>query len=316
MSDRLAVISIGTNSTRYLIADFSAKRYRFFGQPITRVLAQRSVGTRVGEGLQEAGFLGEAPIWRTLDAVESHLDAMAGQFDRLYAIATSALRRAANAHVFTERVRALTSVPLRVLSGDEEARCAFRGAVMSIPHSEEQRFGVLDTGGGSTEYGVGDHDHAERVVSCETGAVRLTEAFPKLAEGGRSGLRKTIEGARESAREMLAPLASFEAVHDLAVVGGTATTTCSLIRGNRGRFSHMDFTRSELEETFERLVELPLRKRRRLAGMNPQRADILPAGMIVLDAALELTGHDRATVSTTDMLFGFLLLEHEGSAVL
>ena len=315
MSDRSAVISIGTNSTRYLIADFSAKRYRFFGQPINRVVAQKSVGTRIGEGLRQTGRLGEEPMRRTLQAVAAHREVIGDQAETLYVIATSAVRRAENASEFIGRVRSITGTDVRILSGDDEARCAFRGAVMSVPHGEEQRIGVIDTGGGSTEYAIGDHDHAAAVVSCELGAVRLTERFPELAGIDGKPRKKIMARAWVHAYEKLLPIQDLERVKDLVFVGGSATATVALIRGNRGRFAHMSLARDAMQSVFDELVALPLKKRRKMPGMNPQRADILPAGMIILDTVFRLLGHDHATVATTDLLFGFLLLEHEKTDV-
>ena len=313
LRDRYAVISVGTNSTRYLLADFSGKRFRFFGQPITRVIDQKSVGTRIGEGLRETGTLSDAAMVRTLETISAHFTALQGHYEHLFVIATSAVRRANNSAVFIERVRKLTGKEVQVLSGDDEARCAFRGAVMSVPHAESQRIGVLDTGGGSTEYAVGDHDHADQIVSAEIGAVRLTEEFPELAGDRGEVSRKVVERARTKAREKLAPLAGFERGSEVVFVGGSATATAALIRGHRGRFAHVSFTQAALRGQFERLIGLSLKKRKKIPGINVQRADILPAGMIILDTVFELLRHDHATVSTTDLLYGFLLLEHEAA---
>ncbi len=110
-----AIVSIGTNSTRALVADMQPEN--------PRIELSRSIGTRIGEGLHEHGRLGEEPMRRTLDAIRDHFRAVRGRYIRLYAIATSALRRADNADVFANAVHGLLGVPLRVLSGDEEAAC-------------------------------------------------------------------------------------------------------------------------------------------------------------------------------------------------
>ncbi|MDP9016869.1 MAG: exopolyphosphatase, partial [Candidatus Eremiobacteraeota bacterium] len=155
MSDTSAVISIGTNSTRMLLVDFSAKRFGFFGEPSTRIMRQRSVGTRIGEGLRESGHLGEEPMRRTLDVVRSYAEALQGRAERLSVIATSALRRADNADSFVAQVREVTGVDLNILDGKIEAAASFRGAATSLDDVDRARVGVLDTGGGSTEYAVG-----------------------------------------------------------------------------------------------------------------------------------------------------------------
>ena len=309
--DRAAVISIGTNSTRMLLVDFSAKRFGFFGDPATRIIRQKSVGTRIGEGLQESGHLGEEPMQRTLDVVQSHYDALVGMNCSISVIATSALRRADNADDFIGRVHDITGMGLEILDGEMEARASFRGAVTSLDDMADARVGVLDTGGGSTEYAAGSNEHADQTISCEIGAVRLTEWYAPLA--GHDGMvdNQTIDDARARAHEILKPLSGFPRVEAVAFVGGSATTALSVVRGHRGPYGDMILTREKLHTAFNVLCELPVEKRRTEPGMNPQRADILPAGMLILDVALEKLGHTEATVSFTDLLFGYLLLQRE-----
>lgn len=313
MSDRSAVISIGTNSTRLLVADFSAKRFGVFGDPVARILKERSIGTRIGEGLTESGHLADEPMRRTLDVVRQYHAGLDGHVRNRYVIATSALRRADNASQFVERVRKVTGTEVKILDGAEEAKASFRGAVTSLDDPEEVRAGVVDTGGGSTEYGVGLHEHAEYTVSCEVGAVRLTEWYPALS--GRAGFvdNESIDAARQRTTELLEPIQSFPKAVALALVGGSATTALSVVRGHPVRFADTELTREKLQTAFNMLCELPYQKRRTVPGMNPQRADILPAGILILDTALEMLGHDRATVSYTDLLFGYLLLKREAA---
>lgn len=314
MKDTAAVISIGTNSTRMLLVDFAGKRFGFFGDRSIRILKARSTGTRIGEGLRESGHLGDEPMRRTLEVVESYMDALSGHARPLSVISTSALRRADNADAFAQSVAEITGCELQILDGKLEASASFRGAVTSLDDAENECVGVIDTGGGSTEYAVGQHEHAEQSLSCEIGAVRLTELYPVLA--GASGMvdNQSIDDARSKAREVLERITSLPPASSIALVGGSATTALSLVRGHRGPFGDDTLSRAKLLGTFNMLCELPLEKRRTVPGMNPQRADILPSGILILDTALELLGHDRATVSYNDLLFGFLLLQREGSA--
>ena len=314
MSDRSAVISIGTNSTRMLLVDWHAKRFGVFGDDSVRILKQKSVGTRIGEGLKESGHLSEEAMNRTLDVVKSYYDVLNGRTNRLYAISTSALRRADNADDFIKRVHDITNTELQILDGAYEARASFRGAVTSLDDVAEKRVGVIDSGGGSTEYAVGEHEHADHTISVEIGAVRLTEWFPKLS--GDLGMvdNQTIDAARDKARGILEKLTSLPEAEALAVVGGSATTSLSVIRGHHGRFGDNTITREKLQDAFNMLCELPCDKRRTVPGMNPQRADILPAGMLILDSALALLGHESANVSYTDLLYGFLTLQREAAA--
>jgi exopolyphosphatase/guanosine-5'-triphosphate,3'-diphosphate pyrophosphatase len=305
LSKRYAIISIGTNSTRVVLADV--------GSNVPHVDLARSIGTRIGEGLRESGALGEEPMQRTLDAVALHLRAVRGHYVRLFAIATSALRRATNGDAFTARAEALLGVPVHVLSGHEEAVASYRGAITVFGPLHNEELGVVDVGGGSSEYATGNGPLPDRTESCEIGAVRLTEALPLL--GGNDGVvdLDTIERARELARAALAPIADFPKVGHIAFVGGSATSVASLIRGKRTKIDQYELSRSDLQRALVRLCALPLKERKSLAGMKPQRADILPAGIIVLETVLDLIGHDRATATTADLLLGYLL-QHDDAA--
>ena len=245
---------------------------------------------------------------RTLDAAGQLLRAMRGHYVRLYAIATSALRRAENGDAFAQRVQDLLRVPLRTLSGEEEAAASYRGALTAFDGQPNQRTGVLDIGGGSTEYAVGDSATPQAVTSCEIGAVRLTEAIPQLSGTGDAG---AVERARAMAREALAPIAECAAVERVALVGGSATTTAAIVRKRPTAQSTTMLTRDDLAAALERLVPMTLDERKAVPGMRAQRADILPAGIIVLDEALAAIGQDRAVATTADLLLGVLLQERD-----
>ena len=279
---------------------------------IPHVELARSIGTRIGEGLRDSGRLGEEPMRRTLDAVNAHFKAVRGHYVRLFAIATSAVRRADNGGEFAERIHDITGATLHVLSGDEEAEASYRGATTALGRLHGEEVGVVDTGGGSTEYAIGNGPHSERTVSCEIGAVRLTENVPALA--GRDGIvdLDTIERARAIAREALAPIADFRTVEKIAIVGGSATTAAAVVRGKK-RIEDMELTRSDMQRALVKLCALDYRARKDVPGMKPQRADILPAGIIVLETVLDIVGRDRAVATTSDLLLGYLLQQRDVS---
>ena len=244
---------------------------------------------------------------RTLQAMDEHLRAMHELTDDLRVIATSALRRADNEAVFAERVRSLTGADLRIISGEEEAACSFAGAVSGIGAAETEEIGVLDVGGGSSEYAVGTKADVQQVVSCEIGAVRLTEAFPALAGADRDITADTLEHACASAREALEPIRALPSAARSVLVGGSATTTVSLSRGKREYFDYAQLTRADIDGWIERLQHTPLDARKQLAGINPQRADILLGGLLIIREFLRIAGHSTSLVSTNDVLLGYLL---------
>ena len=306
MSKHYAIISVGTNSTRVLLADMAPD--------IPHADLAQSIGTRIGEGLGPRGHLGEEPMRRTLDAIAQLHRAVRGHFVRLFAISTSAVRRADNADEFCARVAEKLGVPLRILSGEEEAAASYRGAITAFGALHGERVGVVDMGGGSTEYAVGTGTHPEKFESCEIGAVRLTEAVPELA--GDDGVvdLTTIERARAIARQALEPLRSYPAVERLAFVGGTATTTASIVRGKKGKVASYTLTRADLQKVLVRLCGMSLEERKTVVGMKPQRADILPGGIIVLDTVLDIVKRDIFVATTADLLLGFLLFARDEAA--
>lgn len=293
------LISIGTNSTRALVADFGA------GKPET--LLHRSTGTRIGEGLRERGHLDETAMQRTLDAIGEHAAAIREHTPEFRIIATSALRRADNERDFEDRVRALTGAGIEIISGEEEAACSFAGALSGVAAGGNERFGVLDVGGGSSEYAIGTKEHCERAVSCEIGAVRLTEAFPALGGSAGSVDPQTLDEASAYAQRALEPAAQLPHVDRLVLVGGSATTAISLMRKRREVFAYAQLAPQDVQEWIRQLSSLTLEQRKMLPGMNPQRADILLAGLLIIGRMFGVGGQRTALVSTSDVLLGYLL---------
>jgi exopolyphosphatase / guanosine-5'-triphosphate,3'-diphosphate pyrophosphatase len=294
-----AVLSVGTNSTRAMLAEQDAGG--------VRVPFARSIGTRLGEGLGPSGRLKPEAIERTLRALARLQREVAGRYDRLWAVTTSAVRRADNASEFLERVHAVLGVRMDVLSGPEEARAAYLGAAAAVRPGPGERIGVIDSGGGSTEFALGTGFEPSALVSCEIGAVVLTEAVPELA--GRAGIvaPEALERARGLARFALAPLLDFERNASIVLVGGSATTTAAIAsRGLAGRDT-VPLSRDDLNRVLHRLCALDLERRKRVRGMRVQRADILPAGIVILDTALELLGVRNAIASRWDLLLGVLI---------
>lgn len=294
-----AVISVGTNSTRALVVAFN-------GTP--KVLLTRSTGTRIGEGLKQHGRLEDEPMRRTLEAIAEHARAVRELTEDICFIGTSALRRAENAADFTDPAQRIVGVPLTIISGQEEARRSFVGAVSKLDVSADTTLGVIDTGGGSTEYGVGTRSGAKTILSCEIGAVRLTEETPELNGTHGSVPSRALRRARERAREATLELAQCSNVQQLLFVGGTATTAIGLLRGKREMFEFAQLRKEQLLELQHLLAARSLEERKALAGMNPQRADILLGGLIILEVVFERTGHKEALVTTNDLLLGTLLL--------
>jgi len=303
-----AVVSLGTNTARLLVV-------RDLPGGEVAPVEHRQIGTRLGEGLRDSGALAAAAAYRTLAAVAEFAEVGRALGASLSCIATSALRRASDAADFAARVSEIVGEPLRVLPGDVEARLSFLGATHGAPH-DGTRTAVVDVGGGSTECAVGRDRTLEAARSVEIGSVRVAERFPALcgAEPGAPA-RAAAAAARVEIAAALEPFADLAPVERVRCVAGTALTLGAVFYGKDvDEVSGVALSRGDLDATINRLLELPLAPRRGLPGMLPQRADILPAGGLVLSETLRLLDAKTCVLEANDLLLGFLLTERSAKA--
>jgi exopolyphosphatase/guanosine-5'-triphosphate,3'-diphosphate pyrophosphatase len=295
-----ALVSIGTNSTRLLVLDGD------------RRIAAESRGTRVGAGIGATGAIDRAAAERTLAAVDDYLATLRSLgATAVDAIATSALRRASDGAAFAAEVAARVGIAPRILSGEEEATYSFLGA--TAHRDGDSAIAVLDVGGGSAELAVDVPARArttgtvQRTISLEVGAVRLSERHPALlgARALDAAERSALDAAaRSDAASVLTPLAEIRGFDELIAVGGTVFTAAAMTGG--GLHDGAAMTRDDDHRLIDALLALDLDARKALPGIRPQRADILPAGLIVVDEACRLLGIERYTVSEADLLLGYL----------
>jgi exopolyphosphatase/guanosine-5'-triphosphate,3'-diphosphate pyrophosphatase len=299
-----ALFSVGTNSTRLLVLRQA--------QDGDERIAAESRGTRIGTGIGETGTLDPAARDRTLAAIDEYVGiARACGATASDAISTSALRRASDGAAFAADVAERVGIAPRVLSGVEEATYSFLGATAS--RDGHDPIAVLDVGGGSAELAIDVPRRARsagevaRTLSVEIGAVRLSERHPALlgARALASDERRALEDeARADAATVLRPLAAMRGFTELIAVGGTVFTASAMIAG--GVRDGAPMTHADCLRLIDDLLARDLDARKVLAHIRPQRADILPAGLIVVDEACRLLGIDAFTVSEADLLLGYL----------
>lgn len=227
-------------------------------------------------------------------------------------IGTSAMRRGSDADDFAAAVAERTGLLPRVLSGDEEAMYSFLGATANL--DGDTPVAVLDVGGGSTELAVDSPSRARhtgrvaRTRSIEVGAVRLADRHPALL--GATALddaeRTDLDArARADAASVLAPLAGEPRFATLIAVGGTVFTAAVMI-SQSDRRDGVTISREERAALIDALLERGLDARKAMPNIRPQRADILPAGLIVVDEACRLLDIDEIRISEDDILAGYL----------
>ncbi len=290
----MAAVDIGTNSSRLLIASVENRE-------ITRELATLMC-TRIGEGVEKNGLLGEQAMVRTMTVLQGYL-ALINKYpvSRMRVMATSALREAANAAFFVKRVRKEIGCQVEVISGVEEARLTYLGACgTSLPKGMEV---VVDIGGGSTEFIYPDLSCVGGVSSLKyhslpLGAVRLTEEPRLLSE---------ILGPMKDILLDLQKLPSLK----LIGLGGTITSLAAIDQGmevyDAERIHNYLLRREAVERIMFFLAVKNSEERKKLPGLDPGRADIIIAGTTILWAILSFLEVKEIRVSEADILEGMIL---------
>jgi len=297
---RTAVIDIGSNSTRLLIADVDV------GSGEVVDLERSSVVTRLGHGVDSTGELSDDAIERVMATLESYVEAIARHDCRAnLAVMTSATRDASNGEEFRERVRAL-GLDARVLTGDEEAELMFLGAMSDGQRGSEETV-VIDVGGGSTEFVIGHDGIATFHVSLQAGVVRMSERHIDTDPPSPSELQALAHDVRGTFDAGL-PSEWRRRVGKGIAVAGTATSAAAIDMEldpyDPERVHGYPLQLATIELLLARLADMDEAARRRVVGLHPDRAPTIVAGMILLEEALKSFGLDEVSVSEHDILRG------------
>jgi exopolyphosphatase/guanosine-5'-triphosphate,3'-diphosphate pyrophosphatase len=298
---KVAVVDIGTNSTRLLIADVR--------DGSVAELDRRTTVTRLGEGLEASGRLSDAAMARVSDALASYREAIDSHaVERVVAVATSAMRDAANGPGFRDEIQRRFGIDAHTISGDEEARLTFLGATAGRRPGETL---VIDIGGGSTEYVVGRAGEAPGFhVSTRMGSVRHTERHLHADPPTPGELEALARDAR-AVIEADVP-ANVRARVDAGIaVAGTATSLAAIDQElepyDPEKVHGYRLGVARCEQLVARLAALTVAQRRELAGLHPDRAPTIVAGAAILLESMRAFGLDAVEVSETDILHGAAL---------
>ena len=299
---KVAVVDIGTNSTRLLIADVHDGG--------VEELARRTTVTRLGEGLEASGRLSDAAMGRVSDALASYREAIDSHgVERVVAVATSAMRDAANGPDFRDEIQRRFGMDARTISGDEEARLTFLGATAGREAGAETL--VIDIGGGSTEYVVGRAgDDAGFHVSTRMGSVRHTERHLHTDPPTATELEALAQDAR-AVVEADVPADVRGQVDAGIAVAGTATSLAAIDQEldpyDPEKVHGYRLGLARCEQLVGRLAALTVAERRELAGLHPDRAPTIVAGAAILLESMRAFGLDEIEISETDILHGAAL---------
>ncbi|MHB8158249.1 MAG: Ppx/GppA phosphatase family protein [Desulfocucumaceae bacterium] len=282
----IAVIDIGTNSTRLLVAEVSPEG------KIIPLLTDLNI-TRLGEGIK-GGLLLPGPVSRTVEAIRD-MQARAAKMSvsSFLATATSAVRDAANREWFLEEVYRKAGLAVRVLEGQQEAYLSYMGVAGGF--SDLGQALIIDIGGGSTEFTWKKGDLHCRSVNA--GAVRMTEGNHTDGE-----ILQVMKDVLEEIR--------LGGAGKLIGVGGTVTTLAAMDLAlesyDRSRVHGYALSRNTVENLKKKLVAAGPAGRKRIPGLQPERADIIVAGVRILLLLMDALEFDQIIVSEADLMYGLL----------
>ena len=295
-----AVIDIGTSSVKFHIGERRAD-----GSWAT--LVDRAEVTRLGEGIAETGDIAPAAIERTIAAIAAMAtEARSNHASALIAVGTMGMRSAGNSDDFIARVRKHTGVTIEVIPGEEEARLAYLAAVAGLGLTDRRRV-VFDTGGGSTQFTIGDGRTVNEQFSVNVGAVRLTS---ELGLGGPVSRERLDEALAAIAGE-LGRLDGLPAAEALVGMGGAITNMTAVMLGlapyDPEVVQGTVLGRAAVDRQIELYRAYDVEQRREIVGLQPKRADVILAGACVVRTVMDKLGQDALTVSDRGLRHGVLL---------
>ncbi|MEE1795345.1 Ppx/GppA phosphatase family protein [Streptomyces sp. BE308] len=305
---RVAAIDCGTNSIRLLVAD---------ADPATGEIVEldrRMQIVRLGQGVDRTGRLAPEALERTFAACREYAAVIEELgAERVRFVATSASRDAENSGEFVRGVLDILGVEPEVISGDQEAELSFLGATKELADGDHlaKPYLVVDIGGGSTEFVVGD-DEVRAARSVDIGCVRMTErhlvrdgvVVDPPTHGAVTAIRADIDAALDLAQETV-PLGEAATLVGLA---GTVTTVAAIALGlteyDPAAIHHSRISFEQVQEITGRLLSSTHEERAAIPAMHPGRVDVITSGALVLLAVMKRTGAQEVVVSEHDILDG------------
>ncbi|MFJ9706117.1 exopolyphosphatase [Streptomyces sp. NPDC101234] len=305
---RVAAIDCGTNSIRLLVADVNPET----GELVD--LERRMTIVRLGQGVDRTGRLAPEALARTFAACREYAAVIKEHgAERLRFVATSASRDAENRDEFVRGVLDILGVEPEVISGDQEAEFSFTGATRELSGRDDlaKPFLVVDIGGGSTEFVVGE-EHVRAARSVDVGCVRMTERH-LVHEGHVSDPPTEAETASmwadiERALDLAEETVPLREAHTLVGLAGSVTTLSAIHQDlpeyDSVAIHHSRIPYARVREITEWLLRSTHAERAAIPSMHPGRVDVIGAGALVLQSIMERVGAQEVVVSEHDILDG------------
>lgn len=297
---RVSAIEIGTNSTKFIIAELNEKG-------TVEVITRTSTVNRLSSGMYPENNLKPEAVEKGIEIIGNFVKESNAQGAKLVSIfSTSVLRDAGNKEVFIGKIKELVGVDINVISGEEEAHLAYM-ACRTVVDDKSQKFGVIDIGGGSTEIIIGNGNDIDQKISLDVGAVRLTEMFVSHDPVEDSELEQMAAYIEKQINERDSlDLSGLQ----LVGTGGTIKTLGTL-------FYQQDYSKEktingkvikkyEIDLLFSMLKLLNIESKKKLTGLNPKRADVITSGIRILLSIMDKFNIEEIKISSQGVLEGFI----------
>lgn len=298
---RYAAIDIGTNSMRLLLATLEGNQL---------VHREKHLNTtRIGYSVDAEGKISTEGLETNLRSFKTFVDqARSFGAENIWAIATSAVRDAKNGMDFVAKALEETGVLIEIIDGETEAQMGYQGVLMGL-ENPQAFMRMIDIGGGSTEFILGDANSIFEANSFNVGALRMTERYITTDPVTEEEYQDMVQGIRHI---LEAPLLKGrqERVHELIGIGGTATTIAAIHQKlepyNPDLVHGYSMGIEEIRELAGQLKAMTIAERMQVKGLQPKRADIILAGITIMLVSMELLGISKLTISEYDNLEGLL----------
>lgn len=297
---KIGAIDIGTNSMRLLICDYIDNKLE------NRVKFVNT--TRIGKDVDKNGYISEEAINRNIIALKEFANiCKENKCEKIYAIGTSALRDSKNKEEFIKLAKIESTIDVEIITGEEESNLGFKGVLEGL-YSEDDIL-VLDIGGGSTEFITGDIEGIKFAKSENVGALRMTEKFltkDPICEKEFDNMSAFIEA---EINETLKYIKNKD-IKKLVGIGGTITSLSAMNQElevySMEKIHNSLISKNDIKLILQNLKKMTLSDKKDLKGLQPKRADIITAGVKILDIIMEKLEIENIIVSEYDNLEGLI----------
>ena len=297
---KIGAIDIGTNSMRLLVAEYiDGKLYN----------REKFVNTtRIGQGVDSEGYISEEAIERNIKALKEFSDiANEKGCEYIYCIGTSALRDSKNGNEFIDLAKVETNLDVDIISGEEESNLGFIGVLQGL--DDTNNILVLDIGGGSTEFILGDEFGIKYAKSENVGALRMTEKFlstDPICENEFEDMSNFIEETISDTINILRE----KNIRQIVGIGGTITSVSAINQEletySMEKIHGSKVNEKELDNILQNLKKMTLNDKKNIKGLQPKRADIITAGVRILNIIMKKLEKENIIVSEYDNLEGLI----------